>query len=362
MTDKKGDGAPFPTFSSAERQPSAAELPSLKQLKREDHASRLMEPPSYIFEYTPTEVLTSGREVFPEVQIENDFQIETTRFNGGVFVRLPKMSGGDMFRRCQDAGALGLDKNNMISNFAMGDGVGQSINGKAASERATSLALRELILSGDVSYTPSALKDVVKKVEERMQGFDIEELKLQWAQAILNKHSENPRVVRRLLVPLGYGISSGKLEKKSTSHEDEDIDNSLGSTTLVVGKLEGSHIKMAYAGDGGFIIANSDRVKAFGGQHAEVKAPAQLRLAGGKIDINQVQYFDIELSKGDMVLIYSDGLYCTAIGGEVSSEFRAKQVVSLIRSGNSVEQIVKSLTSDAAGGDDIEVLAFKYGG
>jgi serine/threonine protein phosphatase PrpC len=195
-----------------------------------------------------------------------------------------------------------------------------------------------------------------------MQGFDIEALKLQWAQVISDKPNVSLMVKNMLLKKIGYIFFKGKLEKKSTPGEDKDIENGLGSTTLIVGKLEGSHIKMAYAGDGGFIIANSDRVKAFGGQHAEVKAPAQLRLAGGKIDINQVQYFDIELSKGDTVLVYSDGLYCTAIGGEVSSEFRAKQVVSLIRSGNSVEQIVKSLTSDAAGGDDIEVLAFKYGG
>jgi hypothetical protein len=146
MTEKRGDRPPD----------------QLSAVSRDYHSGPA-EVPEYIFKYTPTEVLSSGHVVIPEVKIENEFEVETTRFNGGVFVRLPKRSGENEFRLCQDAGALGLDENNRIVNFAMGDGVGQSTNGKAASERATSLALRELSLDSDISYTDSVFKNLVKR-------------------------------------------------------------------------------------------------------------------------------------------------------------------------------------------------------
>ncbi|HSR89461.1 MAG TPA: protein phosphatase 2C domain-containing protein [Candidatus Udaeobacter sp.] len=330
------------------------------EIESDKASSKVNRAPRFIFEYVPTEVQTEGALVTPEVNVQENFEVETTRFNGGAFIRMPSAldsSSKSLLKNCQDAGALHLGKDGKMINFAMGDGVSQSMNGKAAAEMATSVALEELVATAGIAHNNLTMRSLIQKVEQRMQAGDLDALKEQWAQDILINKNISPGILRSaLLADLGYQENNGVLEKTKAPAKDKK----LGSTTLMVGQLENNHLKLAYSSDGGFIVVNSKGVKMFSGQHAIIKSPPQLRLAGDKIDINAIQYTDIELDKGDKVLVYSDGLYHTKKGGEVSSEARAKQVADLVKQGNAVEQIAKTLMQDAAGMDDIEVLAFEY--
>lgn len=300
--------------------------------------------------YEPTKIIGTSA-VVPTRKVEGDYEVETTRFANGAFVRLPCSLGEGKLSElgnCQDAAAL-IIKDGILTDFALADGVSGSANGKLAAERAVALGA-EALQSQQGGWSEASMKKKISDVEKEMQNFDIEEIRLKWAQNIISK-KHNTFLQEILLENVGYAIStSGDLVRLKQRKM------ALGNTTLALGHIEGNDLHLVYAADGGYIVVNPANLKAYGGEHEN--APPQLRLEGGTIREDDIDYKKIGLVTGDVVMVFTDGLY----HGNGTPKDIGEKVVDYLKKGQNLGQIIKTLIANTQGTDDNSLLAFTYKG
>ena len=316
---------------------------------------------SYDWVYKPTQVF-GGQPISLDIKEEDDFEVETVKFANGAFTRIPKEpnTGGANFRGfnyCQDVGALVLDKDGMITDFALADGITMTTNGTAAARRAAFFGV-SVLRSDQVKWSEDGMKKMLLEVEGKMQDFDVEKTRLKWAETVRKDSRMGPGMAENLLNRMGYVISDGKLIKQESEQSKEYGAEIMGSTTLTLGHLEGNNLHMVYAADGGYIVVSrSGVVKVYGGEH-ERSAPPQLSLAGRKVPESDIKYVKLELSAGDVVMVFTDGLY----HGNGEPKEIARRAADLLKQGQSLEQISEELLQNSAGSDDNSLLVFTYKG
>lgn len=288
------------------------------------------------------------------------YEVEVTRFKNGLFVRAPSFADqqaeAQELRTCQDTGALGLDAEGELREFAMGDGVGDTLDGAVAARRATAIGLDALRKYAAIPHEARTMRGLLRHTEVEMQNIDLPALKRAWVDRLvamgLPRLSMNSRL-EKLGVQMGR---DGVLVP--SSHKPGD--SGLSSTTLTMGCIQEGRLKMASCGDGGWFV-----LRAAGGmvcaKDDEAGPPFKVRLAGGLVDPAGVEYVSHELGRGDAVFCFSDGLRKSrAFDGAGTNAGLARRAEGLFRQGCTLEQLAYTLLEDAIGGDDNSILAFTY--
>ncbi len=333
-----------------------------------DGPSRLPPPELFSQKVQPTVVRSERYACEPVARVlpfgpEADrYEVEVTRFRNGLFVRAPSTNGEQSahqeLRLCQDAGALGLDEEGCLARFAMGDGVSQSLDGGVAARRATAAGLDLLTKYASVALDERTLQTLLRQAEAEMQRVDLAAMKDEWLDQVLALPM--PDLLKNsLLEKLGYRLERGG---KAVPYAPKRSigDSGLSSTTLAMGCVQENRLKMMWCGDGGWFT-----LRAAGGmvcgQDKEGGSPAQVRLAGDRVDPDDLVYESHELRTGDITFCYSDGLFLSQVlGGKATNAELARHARALFDRGLSLERVVHTLLGDAIGGDDNSILAFVH--
>lgn len=247
-----------------------------------------------------------------------------------------------------DQGGVTLDETGQIKGFAVADGVGQTLAPQFAARAAVAESLHQ-IESGE--FNSKFIKNVESALTEKYGAQKIRaDIESATKNGMETEGSEN--ITRQEATRL-------------LSKEKPEL---VASTTLIAGTVdrEKGLLKMALAGDGGFVVLTKDgNVKAAEGYFFETGAPPQIGIPVSDIDSLTILNSNLSVKKGDIVLIFTDGLlkgqykYPQSIASSVSKLIRQKQVGEQTLNEISNELIDKAKNNKGRWPDDGTLLIFR---